>query len=120
MASYLIPLRTCEELARVFHSQCCYISLQLRYLLISLIKIKGMQIEDHEIKIVNFADDTTIFLRDITYFTRIQVILKLYEDASSSKINISKAKPYALEHIKLELISKDYWNGHDVPLKYLS
>ena len=24
--------------------------------------IKGMQIQDHEIKIVNFADDTTIFL----------------------------------------------------------
>ena len=26
--------------------------------------IKGIQIGDHEIKIVNFADDTTIFLRD--------------------------------------------------------
>ena len=28
--------------------------------------IKGIQIGDHEIKIVNFADDTTIVLKDIT------------------------------------------------------
>ena len=48
-------------------------------------RIKGIQIGDHEIKIVNFADNTTIFLRrDITCLNRIQVILKLYENA---KIN---------------------------------
>ena len=29
-------------------------------------RIKGMQIGDHEIKIVNFTDSTIIFLRDIT------------------------------------------------------
>ena len=29
-------------------------------------RIKGIQIGDHDIKIVNFADNTTIFLRDIT------------------------------------------------------
>ena len=52
-------------------------------------RIKGIQIGDHEIKIVNFADNTTIFLRDITCLDRMQVILKLYEDASSSKINFS-------------------------------
>ena len=38
-----------------------------------------MQIGDHEIKIVNFTDNTTIFLRDITYLNRIQAILRLYE-----------------------------------------
>ena len=42
-------------------------------------RIKGIQIGDHEIKIVNFADNTTIFLRDITCLNRIQVILRLYE-----------------------------------------
>ena len=47
-------------------------------------KIKGMRIGDHEIKIVNFDDTTTIFLRDITYLIRIQVVLKLSENA---KIN---------------------------------
>ena len=51
-------------------------------MLISLIRIKGIQIEGHEIKIVNSADGTTIFLKDITCLSRIQVILKLYEDAS--------------------------------------
>ena len=29
-------------------------------------RIERIQIGEHEIKIVNFADDTTIFLRDIT------------------------------------------------------
>ena len=56
-------------------------------------RIKGIQIGDYENKIVNFVDDTTIFLRDITCLDRVQVILKLYEDTSSSKINFSKVKP---------------------------
>ena len=48
-------------------------------------RIKGIQIGDHDIKMVNFAGNTTIFLRDITrLLNRIQVILKPYENA---KIN---------------------------------
>ena len=40
-------------------------------------RIKGIQIEDHDIKVVNFADNTAIFLRAITcLLNRIQVILK--------------------------------------------
>ena len=54
--------------------------------------VKRVQIGTHEIKIVNFADDTTIFLRDIECLTRIQAILNLYEKASSSKINLSKSQ----------------------------
>ena len=42
-------------------------------------RIKGIQIGDHEIKIVNFTDNTTIFLRDITCLNRIQVILRLFK-----------------------------------------
>ena len=42
-------------------------------------RIKGIQIGNYEIKIVNFADNTTIFLRDITCLNRMQVILRLYE-----------------------------------------
>ena len=71
-------------------------------------KIKGIQIGHHEIKIVNFADDTTIFLRDITCLDRIQVILKLYEDASSSKVNFSKSQSFAkfsLKDLKLTLVT---------------
>ena len=47
-------------------------------------RIKGIQIGDHDIKIVNFADNTTIFLRDITCLNRIQVILKPYENAKTN------------------------------------
>ena len=36
--------------------------------------IKRIQIGDHEIKIANFADDATIYLRDITCLIRIQAI----------------------------------------------
>ena len=42
-------------------------------------RVKGIQIGDHKTKMVNFADNTTIFLRDITCLNRIQVILKLYK-----------------------------------------
>ena len=35
-------------------------------------RIKEMQIGDHEIKILDFADNTTIFLRHITCLNRIQ------------------------------------------------
>ena len=47
-------------------------------------RIKGIQIGDNELKVVNFADNTTVFLKDITCLNRIQIILKLYENA---KIN---------------------------------
>ena len=71
-------------------------------------RIKGIKIGDHEIKIVNIADDTTILLRDITSPNRIQVILKLHEDASSSKINFSKGQASArfpLKHLEFTLVT---------------
>ena len=43
--------------------------------------IKRIQIGDHEIKIVNFADDTTTVLWDITCLNMKQMVLKLYENA---------------------------------------
>ena len=46
---------------------------------------KGIQIGDHEIKIVSFGDNTTFFLRrDIACLNRTQVILKLYENAKKN------------------------------------
>ena len=70
--------------------------------------IKEIWIGDHEIKKVNFADDTTIFLKDISCLDRIQVILKLYEDASRSKINFSKSQAsskFSLKYLKLTLVT---------------
>ena len=57
-------------------------------------RIKGIQIGDHEIKIVNFTDNTIIFLRDITCLNRIKVILRLYEkDKLVQREFFQKAKP---------------------------
>ena len=54
-------------------------------------RIKEVQIGDHDMKILNFPDDTIIFLlRYINYHTRLQSILKSHEKASSSKTNFSK------------------------------
>ena len=64
----------------VVHSQCFYALLRLRYLQFFFIdantKIKVMQIGDHEIKIVNFADDTTIFSRGFSCLTKTELILE--------------------------------------------
>ena len=57
-------------------------------------RIKGVQIGDHEIKIVNFTDNTTIFLRDTTCLNRMQVILRLFEkDKLVKRYFFQKAKP---------------------------
>ena len=41
-------------------------------------RIKQIQIGDHQIKIVNFTDNTKVFLRDITCLNRMQVIFINY------------------------------------------
>ena len=56
-------------------------------------RIKGIQIADHEIRIVNFADDTIIFLRNFSCLTKTWLILELSEKASSSKMSFSKKQP---------------------------
>ena len=53
-------------------------------------RIKGIQIGDHKIKIVDFVNDTPTFLRDFSYFTKVIFLKKLYEKTSSSRINFSK------------------------------
>ena len=70
-------------------------------------RIKGIQIGGYEIKILNLADNTTIFLRDITCLIKIQVNLKLYEDASTSKINFSSQVPaqFPLKYPELTLVT---------------
>ena len=100
MASYLTSLPLFEEFARAVYSQCFYTLSQLRYLPIPLIRIKGIKIGDHEIKIVNFSDNTIICLNSV------HVILKLHEDAYSSNINFSKADTYVIEILKKVLNKK--------------
>ena len=89
MVSYRILSRLIQEFVRGVYSPCCYTKTEVLASFINHNKrIKGTQIGgDHEIKIVEFAVETTILPRDITCLNRIQGILKLYEDASSSKKN---------------------------------
>ena len=81
--------------------------------------IKGTQIGDHEIKIVNFAEDNTIFLRVITCLNRTHVILKLCEDASSSKINFSNNKVLWTGAYKNRIDQSRQIKRSQFPLKYL-
>ena len=60
-------------------------------------EIRGIQIRDHETKIVNLANNTTNFL-------------------NFENIIFQKAKPYVLKHVKIELINQDKWNGYNCPL----
>ena len=86
MTSNLIFSNLCEKFARSAYYLSFYTLLWLRYLKVLLMPIKGLKEHKYETQIVNFADDTIIFLRDIPCLDRIQGILRLYEDASSSKI----------------------------------
>ena len=64
-----------------------------------------MQIGDPEMKILNFPDDTTIFLlRDINYHTRMQSILKSHEKDSTIIHKISEIK--SSFHVKQHNIGK--------------
>ena len=62
MVFYLAPLPLCKEFAGCVP--------------ISLIKIKVIQIGDHEIKIISFADNITILLANISCRNSIQVTKK--------------------------------------------
>ena len=72
-------------------------------------RTRGIQTGDHEIKIVNFTDNTNIFLRNITCLDRIQVILKLYENAKINQLKddfFKKPSLYGVVHIKIEFIKQ--------------
>ena len=80
----------CDPLTLKLVSQVCVLSKLLYNIVAEVLanfintdkRIKGIQTGDHDIKIVSFADNTTIFLRrDITCLNTIKVILKLYENA---------------------------------------
>ena len=67
IVSYLNPLPLCEEFVRGVYSQCRY-KLFRCIIIISIdvnTSIKGVQKDNHEKKILNFADDTTIFLTNL-------------------------------------------------------
>ena len=106
MVSYLILSSLHKKFDWASYSLCFYTLLWLRYLLVSLMPIKGLNI-------ANIADNTTIVLGDIRVISEvrdnsIQVIFKLCEDASSSKINFSKSQASAkflLKYLEFTLVT---------------
>ena len=106
MVSYLILSPLHEMFDRASYSLCFYTLLWLRYLPVLLMPIKGLNIE-------NIADNTTVFLGDIRVISNvrdnsIQVIFKLCEDASSSKINFSKSQSsslFLLKYLEFTLVT---------------
>ena len=106
MVSYLILSSLHKKFDCASYSLCFYTLLWLRYLLVSLMPIKGLNK-------ANIADNTTIVLGDIRVISEvrdnsIQVIFKLCEDASSSKINFSKSQASAqflLKYLEFTLVT---------------
>ena len=48
-------------------------------------RIKGIQIGDQEIEIIDFTDDTTIFLRDFNCLTKIELISNYFKKLLAQK-----------------------------------
>ena len=53
--------------------------------------LKGYRSETIKLKIVNFARDTTNFLGGFSCLSKIELMIKLCQKASSSKVNFLKA-----------------------------
>ena len=66
---------------------CIIVAMVLAVYIGVVTRIKGIQIEDHEIKIVNFIGDTNIFSGHFSCLTKIKSTLALCEKASRPKIN---------------------------------
>ena len=81
MASYLKLSPLLKEFVRGAYSPYIIAAEELASSINVNKRIKGIQIRDHEMRISNFADIITIFLRDIACLNRIKEILKLYKDA---------------------------------------
>ena len=58
--------------------------------------IKGIVVENKEIKCITFADDLTNFLRDKESYDSLSSLLNTYGECSGLKLNKDKKDPNAL------------------------
>ena len=58
--------------------------------------IKGIVVEDEEIKLFAFADDLTTFLRDVSSYENLVESLNRFEQCSGLKVNSDKTEPLSL------------------------
>ena len=54
--------------------------------------IKGIQIANREIKLSQYADDPTVFCKDIFSLEKQLDLLKTFGDCSGLKLNVSKSE----------------------------
>ena len=54
--------------------------------------IKGIQIANREIKLSQYADDTTVFCRDIFSLEKLLDLLSTFGDCSGLKLNVAKSE----------------------------
>ena len=63
-------------------------------------EIKGIEINDLETKLVQFANDTTAVLLDLNSTDALFSLLKEFEKASSLKINVKKTEAMWISSLK--------------------
>ena len=80
-------------------------------------RVKEIEIGNQEIKIVNFADDTTIFLRDIDSLIGIQ-FWNYMKKHLTQRWTFLKVKPCGQVVIKKDRINLKKWNGQTFLSKY--
>ena len=75
--------------------------------------IKGIQINDHEFKLIIFADDLTVFLKDSSSFHRLVAMLQIFSQYSGLKVNKEKTEVMNLgpsdvsaDELKIEELKK--------------
>ena len=73
------------------------------------INIHGLQTHNKEIKITLLADDTTLFLKDITSLQTVLNIMQMFRQCSGLKINQSKTSVLQ--------VGKKEWNIKNFKLK---
>ena len=54
--------------------------------------IKGIQINDHEFKLIIFADNLTVFFKDSASFHRLVTMLQIFSQYSGLKVNKEKTE----------------------------
>ena len=70
--------------------------------------IIGIQIGDHEMVVVDFADDTTIFLRNFSFLTKIELVLELCDTTQKMKFSI---KDFFSKYDQIRKFTVEIHNG---------
>ena len=80
-------------------------------------RIKGVRVGNSKKKIMQYVDDTELFVTDDESINQILFELKRYETATRAKVNVEKQRAYGLVHGKEDKIGLTTVNGQVIRLK---